>query len=96
MTRRTLKWMAGFWLLAGAAVAADTTAGPVAAMPQAHGDATRQWLDRQRQGSQAAAKPQTLPGPVMEQVYERYRKSFAHPVPERFESERLGAGGSSR
>lgn len=94
MKRRSVKWPACLWLWAGACAAADNMAAALA--PQANGEATRQWLERQRQGSQASAKAQPLPGPVMEQVYERYRKSFAHPVPERFESERLGAGGPSR
>ena len=60
------------------------------------GEATRQWLDRERQGQQAAAQPQPLSGPVQEQIYERYQKSFSHPIPERFESERVNSGSGAR
>lgn len=92
-----VKWIAAFGLLALAAAAEAEEAAPApAARPVADGEVTRQWLDRQRRGSQASAKAQPLSGPVLDQVYDRYRKSFAHPVPERFESERLGAGSSSR
>ena len=63
---------------------------------QDNGSATRLWLDRQSQGQQAAAKPQPLSGPVQEQIYERYQKSFTHPIPERFESERVNTGSSVR
>jgi len=92
-----MKWMVPLWLLAGGASAADAPAAAEAApRPPAGGEATRQWLDRQRQGSQASARAQPLSGPVLEQIHERYRKSFAHPIPERFESERLGAGTASR
>lgn len=63
---------------------------------QDNGSATRLWLDRQSQGQQAAAKAQPLSGPVQEQIFERYQKSFTHPIPERFESERVNTGSSVR
>jgi len=63
---------------------------------QENGSATRLWLDRQSQGQQAAAKAQPLSGPVQEQIFERYQKSFTHPIPERFESERVNTGSSVR
>ncbi|MBS1188257.1 MAG: hypothetical protein H6R10_49 [Rhodocyclaceae bacterium] len=98
-----MKWQSIYWLLplgllAGggahgeeAAMAAKATAGA----PQ-QGATTRQWLERQRQGTQAAAKAQPLSGPVQEQIHERYRKSFTHPIPENFEREAIGTGGASR
>lgn len=60
------------------------------------GSATRLWLDRQRQGQQAAAQPQPLSGPVQEEIYERYQNSFSHPIPKRFESESISSGSGSR
>lgn len=85
-------------LLAGCAASGDRAAAPAAEAPRVveSGEVTRQWLERQRQGQQAAAKPQTLSGPVQEQIYERYQKSFTHPIPERFESERLNTSATAR
>jgi len=54
------------------------------------GSQTRQWLDMQREGTQASQQAQTLPGPVMDQVYQRYIKSFGHPIPERYEERAIG------
>ena len=44
--------------------------------------ATSKWLEMQRSGSQASKQKQTLSGPVMENIYERYKESFNHPIPE--------------
>ncbi len=54
------------------------------------GSQTRQWLDMQREGSQASQQAQTLPGPVMDQVYQRYIKSFGHPIPDLYEEHAIG------
>ena len=54
------------------------------------GSQTRQWLDMQRDGSQASQQAQTLPGPVMDQVYQRYIKSFGHPIPDLYEEHAIG------
>ena len=54
------------------------------------GSQTRQWLSMQREGTQASQQAQTLPGPVMDQVYQRYIKSFGHPIPERYEEREIG------
>lgn len=86
------------WLtVSGTVLASETSAGATLA-PQSpqQGEIARLWLGRQRDGTQAAAQPQPLPGPVLEQIYERYRKSFAHPIPEHFESEHAGSRGTSR
>lgn len=63
------------------------------------GDATRQWLALQAQGNNAGA---TLPIPGQEASasYQRYLKSFSHPIPEFYETavsgngNRAGASGS--
>lgn len=98
MRRKYAKWLLPLCLLGcRAAAAEEPPAPPAAATAQAGaiGESTRQWLESQRQGKQAAARPQPLSGPVQEQIYERYRKSFSHPVPERFESERANSSGST-
>lgn len=46
------------------------------------GAATRSLLAQQAQGAQASATQHSMPGPVAQQVYQRYVKSFAHPIPE--------------
>lgn len=76
-------------LLASAAALADD------APPPASGADARAWLDLQNSGSASAPTPRPMPGEVADRVYERYLKSFEHPLPERFEREDLGTGGSS-
>lgn len=98
MKRRIDGWMAALLLLSACmpAQAGQTGTDQPAARQPAAGEATRLWLDRQSQGSQASDKAQTLPGPAMERVYERYLKSYTHPIPEHFERENLGAGSTGR
>jgi len=54
------------------------------ALPQAlpMGQATRDLLQRQREGTLAAsAKPRPLDGPMVDSARQRYLKSFEHPLP---------------
>lgn len=95
MKRQGMRWTVLCWVLATATVAQAEPAPPEPARPDERGEATRQWLERQRQGAQASAKAQPLPGPVMEGIYERYRKSFSHPIPEHLGGERGGAAGAT-
>jgi hypothetical protein len=46
------------------------------------GDSTKAWLEMQSSGSQASAHKQTLSGPVMDNIYGRYRESFNRPIPQ--------------
>lgn len=93
----TVGQVAALCLLAGGVGAwAEPPVEESAARPPEFGQMTRQWLESQRQGKQASEKPQPLSGPVQEQIYERYRKSFSHPIPERFESEKVNAGAATR
>lgn len=95
MNWRCLMWMLP--LLAGAAVGAEPPPeAQTLVRPAEPGADTRQWLERQRQGKEASDKAQPLSGPVQEQVYERYRKSFSHEIPERFQREQIRGGSSSR
>lgn len=50
------------------------------------GSATRRLLLLQAQGEHASAAQYPMPGAVAQQVYQRYLKSFAHPVPEQLGS----------
>jgi len=57
----------------------------------ATGVTTRQWVAAQGQREQASATRQTLSGPVMRRVHERYLKSFETEVPTRLrDSESFG------
>lgn len=92
MKRQSVKWSLMLCFLTGSAWAEPPAATEPGARQPEFGEATRQWLESQRQGKQASDKAQSLSGPVQEQVYERYRKSFSHPVPERFERETVSSG----
>lgn len=61
----------------GSAQAAPTPPAP------ATGVITRQWVNAQGQREQASATRQTLSGPVMRRVHDRYLKSFETEVPTR-------------
>lgn len=47
------------------------------------GVTTRQWVQAQGQREQASATRQTLSGPVMRRVHDRYLKSFEADIPTR-------------
>lgn len=49
--------------------------------------ATMIWLELQRSGSQASKHQQTLAGPVMQKVYDRYKESFSRPIPQMTEQD---------
>lgn len=51
--------------------------------PIADGHATRDWMQRQASRKQASTIKQTLSGPVMDKVHERYVDSFNRAVPDR-------------
>jgi len=51
--------------------------------PIADGHATRDWTQRQASRKQASSIKQTLSGPVMDKVHERYVDSFSKAVPDR-------------
>lgn len=46
-----------------------------------HDSITADWLELQRSGKEASQDKQTLSGPVMQNIYERYTNSFKHPIP---------------
>ena len=61
------------------------------------GDVTRQLLVMQRQGTHAG-KALPIPGQEASASYQRYLKSFEHPIPEFYEgavSKNIGAGGNT-
>ncbi len=66
---------------ATAPVASTEAASGAPAQNQAgDGKATRAWLGAQSGRKQASSTRQTLSGPVMSTVHDRYVKSFAQPI----------------
>lgn len=47
--------------------------------------ATKAWLELQSSGAAASEQPQTLSGPEMDRVHQRYLKNFTHPIPPSYE-----------
>ncbi|PIF74956.1 uncharacterized protein DUF3613 [Variovorax sp. 54] len=50
------------------------------------GDATQSLMYWQRTAAIASPTPRPIPGPIAYRSYERYLKSFEHPIPEHFNS----------
>jgi hypothetical protein len=69
------------------AALAAAQAAPASSAPESGAD-TRVWLRAQSQRGQASNTQQTLSGPVMRRVHDRYLKSFEQPVPERLSDDR--------
>jgi len=57
------------------------------------GDATRDLLALQREGRAASPTPRPIAGEVADLSYQRYLKSFTHPIPADFKSS-IGQQGS--
>ena len=55
---------------------------------------TRSWVELQVSNNAALGAARPMPGEVADQVYQRYLKSFAHPIPEYFERDKFVQGGS--
>ena len=62
---------------------ASTESAQAASPAPATGVTTRQWVNAQGQREQASSTRQTLSGPVMRRVHDRYLKSFETEVPTR-------------
>ena len=82
-----------------APVASPAPAEPAAApvVSQGFGSQTRLWLATQTDGTYAVTDERPMPGEVATMVYQRYLKSFTHPIPERYESDSFkttGGGGA--
>lgn len=45
---------------------------------------TKAWLEMQSSGAAASPQRQPLSGQAMNQIHERYIKSFSHPIPDYF------------
>lgn len=63
-----------------AAPSAPTASAPTDLPPEPVGTQSRQWLSSQAQRQQASATRQTLSGPAMKAVHERYVRSFTTPI----------------
>lgn len=62
---------------------AQSESASAAPSAPATGVTTRQWVNAQAQREQASTTRQTLSGPVMRRVHDRYLKSFDNEVPTR-------------
>lgn len=83
-----------------AAMAQDESKPAAPMAGQGFGSQTRYWLATQTSGASSVSDPRPMPGEVATLVYDRYLKSFTHPIPERYESDTFtakggGGGGSS-
>jgi len=80
---------------AAAAGAGQEAAEDFALQPLRVGDATAGLLAWQRSGEIASPTPRPIPGAIAYRSYERYLKSFEHPIPEYLNSSVKKAPSSS-
>lgn len=59
------------------------------------GTDARAWVDLQKSGKAASKQTRPVPGEVADKTYERYVKSFDHPIPETYNRESFTSGGDS-
>lgn len=78
--------------LAAAPVFSDDASA--SAPPAAFGDQTRAWVSLQESGAAASKVERPLSGEAGTRVYERYLRSFEHPIPEQFERQSFSSGSS--
>jgi hypothetical protein len=64
---------------------------PISAAGIPIGARTREWLDVQRRASPDRT-PRPLPSEAETRAFQRYLESFSHPIPERFELDRIEPG----
>ena len=76
----------GGLLLASAAFAGSPEPGD--------GQASRAWMELQTSGRQASRAERPMEGEVADRVYQRYLKSFSHPIPVQFPREQFAPEGS--
>lgn len=79
---------------AAAAMSPAVRSAPVDAPADASGVMLDRWIDLQVAGTQSVSESPALPGPIASKIYDRYANSFSHAIPERFEREAFGTGGS--
>lgn len=58
------------------------------------GNRTRAWMDRQRDGALASPHSTGLTPPEDYRARRRHLDSFSHPIPDLYDFETLGSGGS--
>ena len=63
------------------------------------GTEARAWTDLQKSGKSSVKESRPMPGEVADKAYDRYVKSFQHPIPETYSRESFvggtGSGGGS-
>lgn len=86
-------------MVAGLVMSLPMIAGAQSVRP-ATGEMTSQWLELQRSGEQASVHPDGDSAEVSENIYQRYVKSFTHPIPETFKRDQdtqfVSGGGRSQ
>lgn len=60
------------------------------------GAETRSWIELQTRAGESPAAPRPMAGEVADQVYQRYLKSFSHPIPEQFDRQKFVEGGGGQ
>ncbi|SNR71546.1 Protein of unknown function [Methylobacillus rhizosphaerae] len=53
---------------------------------------TQEWLSLQREGTHASPNKQELSGPVLTNIHQRYVDGFKHPIPDKFERQKMTDG----
>lgn len=85
---RTLLVLAGIGLMYGGSLVAEPAL--IAERPESQ---TELWLQLQRDGSQASARPQSATPTERELAMRRLLESYKHPIPEFFEQDAGGQVG---
>lgn len=62
---------------------------------QSFGAQTQAWVDLQVSGRESTHHTPALSGDVATHIYDRYLKSFDHPIPDTFSREKFVQGGGS-
>ena len=57
------------------------------------GAQTRAWIELQTRAADSPAPPRPVSGEVADQVYQRYLKSFSHPIPDQFDRQKFVESG---
>lgn len=102
-TRWIVQSMAGGWVVALLSGCVQQPTAGYAANPDANAPRmlakgntqTDEWLQIQREGSQASSTPQRLSDAEYERANQRWLDSFTHPIPEFFERDAGGGFGQN-
>ncbi len=83
-------------LLLSCLPAAAQAQPPAPIAPAPAGDDVRNWIDLQTRTAASPAPPRPMSGEVADQVFQRYLKSFSHPIPDQFQRQDFVEGGGTQ